>query len=197
MLRKKKFIFTKNYIKMKKVVSILVLSIFVLTSCKNNKKDEDIKQEKPFTIEMNVTIKEDDVICIYYKDLSVGYFGEQMGIYKNLVKSNKSQNIVFEVEEGIIPNDFRFDLSHQNKNQTMLVNKIVFNFANKSFEILNKDLDKYFTPNKGIVFNETDRSYNFKNNEDGSYDPFLSSTGEFYPLLEKLVGYEAFAKPVQ
>lgn len=182
---------------MKKIILALVMVMVALSSCKNKVDNVISEKENPFTIEMNITIKQDDVICIYYKDKTIGFFSEEMGIYKNLVKSDLPQNIVFEVPEGISPNDVRLDLSHQNKNQTMLVNKIIFSFKGKSFEILNKDLDKYFTPNKGIIFNEKERSYTFKNNEDGSYDPFLTTTGEFYPLLEKLVGHKAFVPIAQ
>ena len=184
---------------MKKINLILLLLAVISTSCNDKKKTEEAAaEEKPFTVVMNVTIKQDDVTCLYYKDNTIGYFSEEMGIYKNLTKSDAPQDIIFELPEGFVPNDFRLDLSHQNPNQTMTVNKITFkNPEGKSFEILNKDLDKYFTPNEGVVFNEADRSFTFKNGKNGGYDPFLSSTGQFYPLLETLVGAKAFAQTPQ
>lgn len=181
-----------------KRISLILSIIFATTiSCKQEEVKKEIVEEKPFTIEMEVKIKEDDVICIYFKDNTIGFFNEDMAIYKPLVKSDSTQNLIFELPEGIIPNDFRFDLSHKNPNQTMLVNKITFINNGKSFVIENKDIDKYFAPNSGVVFNESDRSFTFKKNDDGNYDPFLSSTGQFYPLLETLVGSKVFTEEVK
>jgi hypothetical protein len=94
--------------------------------------------------------------------------------------------------KDFVPNDFRFDLSCQNKNQEIYVEKIIFNFRNETFTISNEDIDKYLGTNDEVVFNLATRTYTFKEAKKGPYDPFLKTTGQFYPLLEKLVGYEAF-----
>jgi len=113
-------------------------------------------------------------------------------MYKNVIKSDSTQNVVFEVREGVIPNDFRLDLSHENSKQVLKINKITFSNKGKSFEIIGKDLNKYFTPNNTAIFNNQNETFSFTKNVDGSYDPFLSTTGQFYPLLETLVGSKAF-----
>jgi len=184
---------------MKKIIlSILLVTTVVFNSCKNKENvKEKTTEDMPFIVEMNVTIKQDDVTCLYYKDNSISFFNEGMGIYKNLTKSDTPQNIIFELPIGFIPNDFRLDLSHQNQKQKITVNKIIFKYKGKSFEIVNKDIDKYFIPNEGVIFNDADRSFTFKLNKDGNYDPFLSSTGQFYPLLETLVGPKAFNQVTQ
>lgn len=175
-------------------VAIITASFF--TSCGNKEeKKEEVEKEKPFTVEMQIIVEQDDVICLYYKDNSISFFSEDMGIYKNLTKSKEVQNIIFELPENFVPNDFRFDLSHQNKEQTMTIKNIVFSNKNNNFNIEGKDLFKYLKANEGIVSNLN--VFTFKNNEDGSYDPFLSTTGDFYPLLEVLVGYNAFVETKQ
>lgn len=177
---------------MKKLNLIFLILAIVATSCKKDEVKKQIVEEKPFTVTMNVNIKENDVICIYYKDNSVGFFNEDMAIYKKIIKNDSAQTLIFELPEGVLPNDFRLDLSHENPNQTMVINKITFSNNEKSFDINKNDIDKYFAPNDAVKYNNEEKSFTFKKNEDGSYDPFLATTGQFYPLLETLVGSNVF-----
>lgn len=184
----------------------LVLIMIFISSCKENdqtsKEDNQIDNQfnqikkDVFVVEMNITNFEKDVICLYYKDNTISYFNNDMAIYKNIEKNENSQNIVFELPEGFLPNDFRFDLSHENEKQSMIVNNIKFTLNGETFEIKNGELDKFLTPNEGVMFNESNRTYTFHKNADGNYDPFLTTTGQFYPLLEKLVGIGAFQPAV-
>jgi hypothetical protein len=180
-----------------KSIFILLLVISLSFSCKNEEKKAADEQEevsqRPFTVGIKMNVKEDDVICLYYKDNTISFFTEDMAVYKNLKKGD-GQDILFELPEGAVPNDFRFDLSCQNKNQVCHVESIHFLYKGKSFEIFNKDLEKYLKPNEGVVFDNQKRDYSFKD-FNGNYDPFLTTTLEFYPLLETLVGYDAF-KPI-
>lgn len=175
---------------------LAILSVFVLVSCKGDKEQiaqpEQPAVEEPFTVEIQMKAKEDDVICLYYKDLSISFFNEDMAIYKNLKKSEASQTMIFTLPKDFVPNDFRFDLSCQNKNQAMYIEKIIFRFRGETFAILNENIDQYLQANDAVVFDLTNRTYTFKESTKGPYDPFLTTTGQFYPLLEKLVGYEAF-----
>ena len=145
---------------------------------------------------MNITNKEKDVTCLYYKDNSITYFNNDMAIYKNIEKSESPQTVVFELPEDFLPNDFRFDLSHENQNQSMTINYIKFSYEGETFEIRNEDIEKFFTTNEGIIFNPNNRIFTFKKLKDGNYDPFLTTTGQFYPLLERLVGIGAFQPSV-
>ena len=183
------------------LIFLVVVTLFTSSCKENDQADKENSQSKNennqikknvFIVEMNITNKEKDVICLYYKDNTISYFNNEMAIYKNNKKNENSQSIVFELPEGFLPNDFRFDLSHENEKQSMIVNNIKFNLNGEGFEIKNFELDKFFTPNEGVVFSETNRSYSFKRNADGNYDPFLTTTGQFYPFLEKLVGIGAF-----
>ena len=183
--------------KLKTIFSLLLI-VLLTVSCKKDEKkveqEETQESQRPFTVSISMKIKEDDVISLYFKDNTASYFTEDMVVYKNLKKGEGIQDIIFELPEWAVPNDFRFDLSVQTKTQVCYVDKIHFLYHGKSVEILNKDLEKYLKPNAGVVFNSVDRSYSFKDTN-GSYDPFLTTTLEFYPLLETLVGYDAF-KPV-
>jgi hypothetical protein len=78
----------------------------------------------------------------------------------------------------------------------MTVNTLKFSLAGESFEINNTELEKYLSPNEGVVFDSLSRNFTFKKDTKGNYDPFLTTTGQFYPLLEKLVGIGAFQPAV-
>jgi len=180
--------------KLKSIFTLLFV-VLLTVSCKKDEKKEGQKEaqasQSPFKVTISIKIKEDDLMCLYFKDNTAPYFTEDMALYKNLKKEEEIQDIIFELPKSAVPNDFRFDLSIQTKTQVYYVDKIHFLYGDKSFEILNKDLEKYLKPNPGVVLNSVDRAYSFKETN-GNYDPFLTTTLEFYPLLETLVGYDAF-----
>ena len=161
-------------------------------SCKNEEKKE--LQEKqaatkpPFTVVIKMTAKEDDIMTLYYKDNTMCCVTEERAIYKEVKKGE--QEIVIELPAGFLPSDFRFDLSAKNPQQLCKVEKIQFLYDEKSFEVLNSDLEKYFLPNACVIFDAKNRSYTFKE-EDGNYDPFLNVTRDSYDQLVILVGNEA------
>jgi hypothetical protein len=183
----------------KSKVLLLLALVFQLVSCDTSKKTEqpeEVQKKNIFTIEINMVNKEKDVICLYYKDNTISFFNDDMAIYKNIEKSDVPQTVIFELPEDFLPNDFRFDLSHENSNQSMTVNTLKFSLAGESFEINNTELEKYLSPNEGVVFDSLSRNFTFKKDNKGNYDPFLTTTGQFYPLLEKLVGIGAFQPAV-
>lgn len=183
--------------KLKSIFALLFVLLFTVSCKKEEKKEGENEAEvsqRPFTVSIRMKVKEDDVITLYFKDNTISYFTEDMAVYKSLVKGEQMQDIVFELPEWAVPNDFRFDLSAKTQSQVCYVENIHFLYHGKSVDIFNKDLEKYLKPNEGVIFDSKDRSYSFKA-VNGNYDPFLTTTLDFYPLLETLVGYEAF-KPV-
>jgi hypothetical protein len=169
--------------------------VLLSTSCKDQeKKDNEEKpvSKPPFTVIINMTAKEDDIMTLYYKDNTMCCVTEEMSVYKEVKKGE--QEIVIGLPDGFLPNDLRFDLSAKNPEQVCNVEKIQFLHDEKSFEVLNSDLEKYFLPNAGVIFDTKNRSYTFKE-VDGNYDPFLNVTQDFYIGLAGLVGNEAMQPP--
>lgn len=165
---------------------------FLVTSCKtDSKKTGAAEEEKPAIVEVAVTLtsKDADVMTLYYKDNSITYYVEDMAIYKNL-KAGK-QELLFELPEDVVPNDFRFDISTQSAGNVIEIESIEFRYMANSFKILNQDLAKYFNPNEFLTFDIATRKYETKK-VDGKYDPFLTTTGQFYPEYEKMIGYKIY-----
>ena len=182
-----------------KSTSIFTFLFFVLLSisCKNQEKKENEEKpvsKPPFTVIINMTAKEDEIMTLYYKDNTMCCVTEEMAIYKEVKKGD--QEIVFGLPEGVLPNDLRFDLSVKNPSQVCKVEKIHILNDGKSFDILNQDLEKYLKPNEGVVFDSKDRSYSFKE-VNGNYDPFLTPTQDFYSQLAILVGNNAMQPAVK
>lgn len=182
--------------KSKSIFTFLFLALLSF-SCKNEEKKES--QEKPvpqapFTVIINMTAKEDDIMTLYYKDNTMCCVTEEMAIYKEVKKGD--QEIVFGLPEGFLPNDLRFDFSAKNPAQVCKVEKIQILNEGKSFDILNQDLEKYLKPNEGVIFDSKDRSYSFKE-IDGNYDPFFTATQDFYSQLVVLVGNNAMQPAVK
>jgi hypothetical protein len=182
--------------KFKSICTFLFFALLSL-SCKNEeKKDSQEKeaQKPPFTVIINLNAKEDDIMTLYYKDNTACCFTEEMAIYKEVKKGD--QEIVFGLPEGFLPNDLRFDLSAKVPTHVCKVEKIHILNQEKSFDILNTDLEKYLKPNDGVVFDSKDRSYSFKE-VGGNYDPFLNATPDFYSQLVVLVGNDAMQPAVK
>jgi hypothetical protein len=182
--------------KTKLILVSLILSISFL-SCKNEEKKESQEKktsQESFTVVINMTAKEDDIMTLYYKDNTMCCVTEEMSIYKEVKKGD--QEIVFGLPDGFLPNDLRFDFSAKVPTQVCKVEKIHLLNQGKSFDILNGDLEKYLKPNEGVIFDSKDRSYSFKEVE-GNYDPFLTVTQDFYSQLVVLVGNKAMQSVVK
>jgi hypothetical protein len=141
-----------------------------------------------------MTTKEDDIMTLYYKDNTMCCVTEEKAIYKEVKKGD--QEIVFGLPEGFLPNDLRFDLSVKNPAQVCKVEKIHILNEGKSFDILNQDLEKYLKPNVAVIFDSKDRSFSFKE-VNGNYDPFSTTTQDFYAQLVILVGNKAMQPAVK
>lgn len=182
--------------RLKSIFALLFVVLLTVSCKKEEKTNTEEKQVLPaqerFTVVISMIAKEDDIMTLYYKDNTMENYVEDVSIYKEVKKGD--QEIVIALPEGYLPNGLRFDLSTRVPSQVCKIEKIHVSNQGQSFDILNKDLEKYLTPNEGVVFDTKDRSYSFKEFE-GNYDPIIYATPEFYALLAPLVGKEAFDQP--
>ena len=77
------------------LIFLVVVTLFTSSCKENDQADKENSQTKNennqikknvFIVEMNITNKEKDVICLYYKDNTISYFNNEMAIYKNIEK---------------------------------------------------------------------------------------------------------------
>lgn len=171
----------------------ILLSLFMvvsLFSCKNKeevKPVEEVVKANTFDIIVDLDIKKDDELILFYKDPSISYFDEKNTVYYGIKGKNETQTVVFSIPEGILPNDIRFDISSKKDQEPIKINSVTLSFEGRNFKIIQKDLLKYFAPNEFIKFDEATATATFISKGD-SYDPFFLTKPAIYPELEKVRG---------
>ncbi|WP_166921423.1 hypothetical protein [Flavobacterium poyangense] len=172
-----------------KSILLSLLMIVSLISCKNAEKEKPVEEVKAntFDVIVDLDIKKDDELILFYKDPSISYFDEKNTVYYGIKGKEESQTVVFSIPEGILPNDIRIDISSKKDQEPIKINSITLSFEGRSFKIDQKDLLKYFTPNEYIKFDEATGIATFINNGE-KYDPFFLVKASIYPELEKVRG---------
>jgi hypothetical protein len=180
---------------MKQNILVLTVLMVFLVSCKNDGSKETENQKSApaitinpntFKIEVEGTWKEDDELIIFWKDASIAYFDDDHTIYQGIKGSGIPQKIIFELEEGFIPNDIRFDVSSNKNQKEIVLNYIKMEQQDRKFLISKDNLADYFTPNKFITFDKSTGVIATKEIE-GAYDPILFTTTKIYVEMEKVL----------
>jgi hypothetical protein len=172
-----------------KLIFLNVLLLGSLISCKNQEEKKLIEEVKAntFDVIVDLDIKKDDELILFYKDPSISFFDEKNTVYYGIKGKNEHQTIIFSVPEGVLPNDIRFDVSSKKDQEPIKINSITLSFQERKFIIDQKNLLKYFSPNEFINFDETTGNITFiKKGE--NFDPFFLTKPAIYPELEKVRG---------
>lgn len=171
---------------------VLFLSII---SCKNKSEDknvinETVIEEKPITFDIivDLKIKKDDDLIIYYKDGTNEWIVEDKSVWNTVKGSNDFQKVVFKLPEGVLPNDFRFDIGRNEfKGQEPIeIRSVTLSYIDKKFVVTDEMFNNFFKPNQFIKYNEETKEFSF-NEVDGNYDPFFEVTPQMYSQLTNIV----------
>ncbi|MNQ83061.1 hypothetical protein D3C85_981310 [compost metagenome] len=178
--------------KTKLIVASFLLTL-TLVSCKNEEKKESVTpaveevKANTFDVVVDLVIKKDDELILFYKDQSINYFDEKNTVYYGVKGKPESQTITFSVPEGVLPNDIRFDISSKKDQEPIKLNSITLSFEGRKFRINETDLLKYFTPNEFIEFDDSTATATF-NSKGEIYDPIFNTKQAIYVELEKVRG---------
>ena len=169
---------------------ILFLACVALFSCKKeaNPVAEEAPKPKTFDIKVDLIIPSDDELIFYYKDGTNEWFVEEKAVWAGIKGSKDVQTVVFNLPEGVVPNDLRFDIGRNEfKNlKSLEIKKITLSYLDKNFDILQDQVNTFFSPNQFITSNEASKQYTFKQDEKGNYDPYFDTKPAFYPELAKI-----------
>lgn len=173
--------------KSKNVISLVILFL-VLISCKEKLsllKEKDVI----FQVEIEIKIKNDDDLILYYKDGTNEWFMDEKAIWSSVKGSNNFQKVVFRIPQDVLPNDFRLDIGRNEfKGQAPIeINKFIMLYDDNSFEITKENFSKFFRGNQFISYDEELKKYILKKDEQGNYDPFFETKSDFYPELINLI----------
>jgi hypothetical protein len=163
--------------KTKLIFSSLILSI-LLMSCKDDKKldvkDEVVKSNN-FEVELDIVIKQDDSLQVFYRDEAIPTFGEDNSIWIAVKGKNEVQTVNFVIPEPIVPTHLRFDLSKNEVQNPIVLNNFRMMFEGKSYEA-NDSTMVFFQTNDQLKYDVINKTLNQVKVEGQSYDPFISST---------------------
>ncbi|MFM2367729.1 MAG: hypothetical protein RL619_19, partial [Bacteroidota bacterium] len=176
-------------------IKLIVASLFLtlaLVSCKNEGKKEvaaPVEEVKANTFDVTVelVIKKDDELILFYKDPSINYFDEKNTVYYGVKGKQVPQTVTFSIPEGVLPNDIRFDISSKKDQEPVKINSITLSFEGRIFRVDQRNLLKYFTPNEFITFDEASSTATFISKGD-QYDPIFNTKPAIYIELEKVRG---------
>lgn len=141
-----------------KVLTVL-FAILSLTSCKNDTKkaDDEVKENVTkddfFRIAFKLKVAKDDNMHLYYTvDGSIN-FQEDKSVWMPVKGSDKEQEIVFTLPEGIVPSTVRIDFGFgKNELQSDIdLKEFKLSYFGKQQSVKGLDILKYFIPFKGYT----------------------------------------------
>ena len=163
--------------------------VLSLTSCgkKDEVKDETLKlNPKTFKVEIEGIFKKDDELILFWKDKSISFFDDNHTIYQGIKGSEVPQKVVFEFQEGDMPNDIRLDISSKKEQKEVVLNYVKLEQESRSFMILKDKFTEFFRPNEYITLDAKSGLITTKEIK-GGYDPIFFTTPKIYPQMEAVL----------
>lgn len=105
---------------------------------------QDYKKEEFFTVTMDVVMKDDDSIHVFYKSDGTVNFIEEESIWKNVKGSDKNQKISIVFPKHVMPNQIRIDFGRNKKQNQVILNKIQLERFGNGFSADGKEIYKLF-----------------------------------------------------
>ncbi len=142
---------------MKKSVLLLVFALsFAAMSCKKEKsednldalKQEEVVMDNSFTVILDVVMKEDDDVALYYTTDGSVDFSKIEPIWQGIKGNSLAQQIAYKLPEGTKPTEFRFDLGLNPKQGDIYLNKVTFKHMGAERVIACPELVDFFRANE-------------------------------------------------
>lgn len=177
------------------LIGFSIILFSVTTSCKNEVKEDKNASEvvveeesNTFNITVDIKIKKDDDLIIYYKDGTNEWIVEDKAVWNTVKGSNDFQKVVFKLPEDVVPNDFRFDIGRNEfKGQEPIeIRSITLDYYTQNFVITQDMLSTFFRPNEYISYDNATKQFKFSKVKD-NYDPYFETAPAIYPQIAKLV----------
>ncbi|WP_146109720.1 hypothetical protein [Jejuia pallidilutea] len=179
---------------MKKIIMIAIMFLCVLTSCKNreNKTPEDNVETKEvlsvdkFTVVLRGIITKDDNFQVFYTEYEGDVHTEAKSVVAKVFPSDDEQDITFELPKKVYPMNLRIDLGNNIKQESITINELIFKYKKGDYRINSKELNKYFTFNKGIEMLSDSITFKLKPiSYQGieKHDPYMVGNKSFIDML--------------
>jgi hypothetical protein len=175
-----------------KVLTISLLALIATVSCKKDNDKAGI--EEPAVVEVNhfkaildVVVKQDDSLQLFYMDAAIPSFSEENSVWVYVKGSEYPQAVTFNIPEGIIPSNLRFDISKNEAQEPIVLNNFKMEYKAKVYESKDSTMVNYFLPNDQVEYNPTTKTLSFIKVPQTGFDPFLYSTDLLNKQVQKLL----------
>jgi hypothetical protein len=135
---------------MKTKISTLILLVSVLfIGCKDEKSLDSLDVVAPevinaFVVTLDVTVKKDDDLSLYYTTDGSIDFSTIAPIWKGVKGSNDFQTVVFTLPEDIKPTQLRLDFGMNKEQEDIILKSIKMEYIGKSRTIACPEFVSYF-----------------------------------------------------
>ena len=144
---------------MKYKLTLLLVTILALTSCKDEKKSGSVKDtavveansdKSVFKVSFDLIIKKDDNLHLYYTEDETINFNEKMSIWMPVKGSENAQTVTFKLPEAASPTHIRVDFGFgKNESQSDVELKTFkMDYYGQQVVANGTSIFDYFYPNK-------------------------------------------------
>ena len=139
----------RKYKIMKTKFFTLLLSV-ILLSCNGDKKKESldltnqVEKEDTFNVTLDVVVKKEDVLHMYYTTDTATNFGDKAPISIGVKGSEASQKVVFQIPEVDLPKVLRFDVGNNLDQDEIIINSITLEYLGKTRSFVGKEMAFFF-----------------------------------------------------
>ena len=167
--------------------SIVLLS--VLTSCKKETetKIEEPKKSNNFKVTLDMLIKNDDSLQLFYQDELIPKFDEKNSLWVPVKGSLNSQEVTFNLPEEIIPTSLRIDISKKEGQQPIKINNFTVSYLDKKFETKDSTMIYYFSANNHLKYDPVNKTLTAIPVKGESYDPYIYTTDKLKAQVKNLL----------
>lgn len=185
--KRKKIIFAsklKSIMKVNYIIASLSLSVVLFASCNKEEKKEVVEKAELNNIQvsLDLTIKKDDSLQVFYKDEAIVAFGEENSVIVAVKGSTSQQEVIFNLPEEITPTELRFDIGNKEGQEPIVLNDFKMKYKEKVYSAKDSTM-LYFAPNDQLTYDAISKTLTHKKISGQPYDPFIYST----PILAKQV----------
>ena len=139
------------------VIISLLLSLSILSCKKEDKKEmhpEQVKEDSTkdlFKVTLDLLIKKNDTIHLYYTEDGSINFNEENSIWLPVEGKNANQEVTFLLPKDIFPTEFRLDFGVNKNQDEVFLNKVKFDYLDKSFVANDSIIYNYFRIDENVT----------------------------------------------
>lgn len=132
-----------------KFITLIILISTLFIGCKDDKSVDSLEVVTPevvnaFIVTLDVTIKKNDDLSLYYTTDGSIDFSKIAPIWKGVKGSNDSQKVVFTLPEGVKPTQLRIDFGMNKEQEDIILKSVTMDYIGKSRTIACPELVSFF-----------------------------------------------------